>query len=128
MASSYSLRLWQAKEVSDLLQMLKGNLKIIELRLGWSGEPIFERGSKTVNLDDLLALQKKIRLARLGEGATRPRDPSLLKDTNKKLKVSQGLPDWKLCGLRQQHRSLRPVGTVQASLNAMSLQLNATYL
>jgi dynein heavy chain len=121
----------EAKEVSDLLQMLKGNLKIIEsFVLEWSNEPIFERGGKTVNLDDFLALQKKVRAAKLGEVKDKGQEiHRLLKDTNKKLKVSQGLPDWKayvdfvnnivVFGL---------VGTLQTSLNAMSLQLNSTYL
>ena len=84
---------------------------------------------KTVNLDDF-ALQKKVRAARLGVVKDRGQEiHRLLKDTNKKLKVSQGLPDWKayvdfvnnivVYGL---------VGAMAFSLNAMSLQLNEHHL
>lgn len=87
----------EAKEVTEILQMLKGNLKQIEgVVETWKQIPIFERISKTSSVDDFIILQKKVRQTRLlvikesGNDVHR-----LLKDTNKRLKVSQGLPDWK---------------------------------
>ena len=87
----------EAKEVSDLLQMLKGGLKHIESTTdAWAKDPLFDRNSKTASYDDFTALQKKTRAAKLSNVKETGQDVHrLLKDINKKLKVSQGLPDWK---------------------------------
>jgi dynein heavy chain len=121
----------EAREVSELLQMLKGNLKNIKNTVhNWSNEPLFERSTKTTGVDEFLALQKKIRSVRLtAVKDTGQEIHKLLKDTNKKLKVSQGLPDWKsyvdfvnsivVYGL---------IGAMSSSLKAFATQLNPEYL
>ena len=121
----------EAKEVSDLLQMLKGGLKHIESNTdAWAKDPIFERNGKTATIDDFTALQKKTRAVKLTTVKETGQDVHrLLKDINKKLKVSQGLPDWKayvdfinniiVYGL---------IDAAAASLKAMSNQLNPDYL
>eukprot|EP00605_Chrysophyceae_sp_TOSAG23-4_P001019 GSChrysophyteH1.ASY1.ANO1.1120.1 assembled CDS len=121
----------ESREVSELLQMLKGNLKHIEGTVeSWSKDPLFERGGKTQTIDDFLQLQKKQRAAKLTHVKESGQDVHrLLKDTNKKLKVSQGLPDWKayvdfinsivVYGL---------IGAMAMSLRAMGQQLNPDYL
>ena len=121
----------ESREVSELLQMLKGNLKHIEGSVDtWSKEPLFERGGKTQNLDDFLALQKKQRTAKLtGVKETGQDVHRLLKDTNKKLKVSQGLPDWK--SYVDFINSIVVYGLIDAmamSLRALGQQLNPDYL
>ena len=87
----------ETKEAVDILQMLKGNLKQVESTVSqWSGIPLFDRSSKTVSVKDFTELQKKVRLARIQKVKEDGQDiHRLLKDTNKRLKVSQGLPDWK---------------------------------
>ena len=121
----------EVKEVSEMLQMLKGNLKLIEeIAFSWKTQPIFERGPKTAIADDFNSLQKKVRQAKLSIIKENGQEiHRLLKDTNKKLKVSQGLPDWKayvdfvnnvvVSGL---------VDVMSASLMILASQLNPRYL
>ena len=121
----------ESREVSELLQMLKGNLKHIEGTVeGWSKDPLFERGQKTQTLDDFMVLQKKQRATKLGVVRETGQDVHrLLKDTNKKLKVSQGLPDWK--AYVDFTNSIVVMGLVDAmamSLRAMGQQLNPDFL
>lgn len=101
----------ESKEATDVLHVLKGNLKRIQqISDLWESQPIFERGPKTALVSDFVANQKKFRQGRLQvikesgqeihkyDLCLEPPLTScsrLLKDTNKKLKVSQGLPDWK---------------------------------
>lgn len=56
----------EVKEVSEMLQMLKGNLKAVEQSVAvWQTAPIFERGFKTATVLDLINLQKKTRHSKL---------------------------------------------------------------
>jgi len=87
----------EVREVSEMLQMLKGNLKSVEQTVSlWQTLPIFERSYKTASTLDFINLQKKTRQQKLGTIKEAGQElHRLLKDTNKRLKVSQGLPDWK---------------------------------
>jgi dynein heavy chain len=121
----------EVKEVSEMLQMLKGNLKLIENSTGiWQSTPIFERGQKTSLTDEFLIMNKKSSQVKLAVIKEAGQDiHRLLKDTNKKLKVSQGLPDWKayvdfvnnvvVYGL---------VDAMASSLRTLAAQLNPKYL
>jgi dynein heavy chain len=56
----------EVKEVSEMLQMLKGNLKAVEQSVAvWQTAPIFERGFKTASTVDIINLQKKTRHSKL---------------------------------------------------------------
>ena len=121
----------EVKEVSEMLQMLKGNLKHIESTVSiWQTQPIFDRLTKTALTDDFLVLQSKTRQAKLSAVKEAGQEiHRLLKDTNKRLKVSQGLPDWKayvdfvnnvvVYGL---------VDAMTSSLRAMAAQFNPRHL
>ena len=121
----------EAKEVSELLQMLKGNLKHIESTVGiWQTTPIFERGGKTAITEDFMALQKKTRQTKLAAIKESGQDVHrLLKETNKKLKVSHGSPDWK--AYVDFINDVVVYGLVEAmasSLRTMAAQFNPAYL
>lgn len=121
----------EVREVNEMLQMLKGNLKSVEQTVGiWQTQPLFERGYKTVLTQDFVNLQKKTRQGKLQAVKEAGQEiHRLLKDTNKKLKVSQGLPDWKayvdfinnvvVYGLAD---------AMTSSLKTMALQFNPIYL
>ena len=121
----------EVKEVNEMLQMLKGNLKNIETTVSlWQTLPIFERGYKTVQTIEFINLQKKTRSTKLQSIKEAGQDiHRLIKDTNKKLKVSQGLPDWKsyvdfinnvvVYGL---------IDTMASTLRTMAAQFNSAYL
>lgn len=121
----------EAKEVTEVLHVMKGNLKRIQqITESWESQPVFDRGPKTALVPDFVQQQKKFRQQRLlvirenGQEIHR-----LLKDTNKKLKVSQGLPDWKsyidfannivVSGL---------IKSVVGSIKVLSQQLNPKFL
>ena len=76
---------------------MKANLKRVEELLDtWSASSLFSRYNKASTVKDFEQLQKQVRSQRyhvIKEGGSEIH--KLLKDTNKKLKVSQGLPDWK---------------------------------
>jgi dynein heavy chain len=56
----------EVKEVSEMLQMLKGNLKAVEQAVSvWQTAPIFERSFKTATVIDIINLQKKTRQSKL---------------------------------------------------------------
>ena len=84
-------------DLSAMLQMLKGNLKHIEETVNkWAAAPMFERVSKPMLLPDFLALQKKTRDSKVAVVKEAGAEiHKLMKETSKKLKISQGLPDWK---------------------------------
>ena len=121
----------ETKEVTEILKLLKENLKSTETIVDkWKTTPIFERNAKTSTVEDFTQLQKKIRQTRLAlikESGNEVH--KLLKDTNRRLKVSQGSPDWKayvdfindivVSGL---------VYSIFVSLKALSCQLDAKYL
>ena len=121
----------ESKDLTEILQMLKGNLKRVEEIVSeWATAPIFERTSKTASTEDFVQLQKKTRQTRLASVKESGYEiHRLIKDTNKKLKVSQGLPDWKayvdfannvvVAGL---------VGALTVSLQALACQLNPKFL
>lgn len=85
------------REASALLATMKTNLhRVVELMEGWSSERLIERASKPVNIEDFNEQSKPLRLTRyavIREGGNEVH--KLLKDTNKRLRVSNGLPDWK---------------------------------
>ena len=52
----------EMRDVSDMLLMLKSNLRHIEVTVqNWRTLPVFERASKPMLIADFLALQKKVR-------------------------------------------------------------------
>ena len=87
----------ESKEATEVLHVLKGNLKRIQqICDSWKQHPIFDRGPKTAMVTDFVVSQKKFRQQRVQAIKENGQEiHRLLKDTNKKLKVSQGLPDWK---------------------------------
>ena len=55
------------KDVSDMLLMLKSNLRHIEITVqSWRTLPVFERASKPMLIHDFLALQKKVCIVSVG--------------------------------------------------------------
>jgi dynein heavy chain, axonemal len=121
----------EAKEVTELLTLLKGTLKQVESIVdSWRIAPIFERMSKTTSIDDFILLQKKVRQARIAVIKESGNEVhKLLKESNKRLKVSQGSPDWRaytdfindivVAGL---------VESVLVSLKTMGNQFNPKFL
>ena len=85
------------KDCSGLLSMMKENLSTVEALLeDWASTPLFERRHKPVTVSELqevLKLRRTARYAAISEGGKSIH--KLLKEINKKLRVSQGLPDWK---------------------------------
>jgi dynein heavy chain len=87
-------------EASNTLNTLKNNLTSIQNILdGWITEPLFpgkEQASKSLYFDELEAKIGELRAAatkRIKDGANEIH--KLVKISNKTLKVSTGLPDWK---------------------------------
>lgn len=121
----------EAKEATEVLQVLKGNLKRVKvITEGWAAHPMFERGSKTVSVTDFFGAQKKFRqlcLATIKEGGHECH--KLLKDTNKKLKVSQGLPDWK-CYIDFVNNMVVAglINVLISSIKAMALNFTAKHM
>jgi dynein heavy chain len=121
----------EVKEVSEMLQMLKGNLKSVEQSVSiWQTLPIFERGYKTVQTAEFINLQKKVRQTKLQAVKEAGQEiHRLLKDTNKKLKVSQGLPDWKAyVDFTNNVVVYGLIDAMAASVRAMAAQFNPAYL
>eukprot|EP00752_Nemacystus_decipiens_P011484 g10196.t1 len=108
----------EVKELSETLAGMKGNLKRLEaMTRAWATQPLFERGAKTSTAENFQQMQSVIITQRRVTGtsvliptletslfqeawcaAIREGGQELhklLKDTNRKLKVSAGLPDWK---------------------------------
>ena len=87
----------EVKGVDETLGVMKSNLRRIEVLLeGWRAKPLFDRLSKTTNTEELegnLYLIQTQQYHIIKEGGQEVH--KLLKDTNRTLKVSQGLPDWK---------------------------------
>jgi dynein heavy chain len=87
----------EVREVDETLVVMKANLKRVEELLDtWSASSLFSRYNKASTVNDFEQLQKQVRSQRyhiIKEGGSEIH--KLLKDTNKKLKVSQGLPDWR---------------------------------
>ena len=87
----------EIKTVDNTLSVMKSNLRRIETLLeSWMTKPLFERTAKTASVVDFEALLhsvKKSQYHTIKEGGQEVH--KLLKDTNRSLKVSQGLPDWK---------------------------------
>jgi dynein heavy chain len=121
----------EANEITEVLQVLKGNLKRIEVFVSvWEQAPLFERSPKTMLAVDFASVQKSTRQARIMVVKENGQDiHRLLKDTNKRLKVSQGLPDWKayvdfvnnivVAGL---------IKAMESSVRYMATQLNPKYI
>ena len=87
-------------EASNTLNTLKNNLKSIQIILdGWLTEPLFpglEQASKSLYFDELEAKIGELRATatkKIKDGANEIH--KLVKISNKTLKVSTGLPDWK---------------------------------
>ena len=87
----------EIRTIDNTLGVMKSNLRRIETLLEfWTSKPLFERSAKTATLPDfetLLGKIKKDQYHTIKEGGQEVH--KLLKDTNRTLKVSQGLPDWK---------------------------------
>jgi dynein heavy chain, axonemal len=121
----------EVKEVNEMLQMLKGNLKNVEQTVAiWQTQPLFERGYKTVLTTDFINMQKKTRSVKLQAVKEAGQEiHRLLKDTNKKLKVSQGLPDWKAYVDFINNVVVYGLSDAMASsLKTMAIQFNPVYL
>lgn len=83
---------------NDVLMTLKANLqKVEEILEFWAREPMMKRTNKPVVPDEFEAkhkvTKKHARYQEIAQGGKRIH--SLLKESNRVLKVSQGLPDWK---------------------------------
>jgi dynein heavy chain, axonemal len=121
----------EVKEVNETLQMLKGNLKTVEQAVGtWQQHTVFERAYKTVLTPEFLNVQKKQRQTKLAAVKEAGQEiHRLLKDTNKKLKVSQGLPDWKAYVDFMNNVIVFGLADAMASsLKSLALQLNPKFL
>ena len=117
-----------ARNLDTMLTVMKGSLKRIdELLVEWKMEPLFQRRSKPVNCEENEAAFRQglhLRCKVISQGGKEIH--GLLKDMNKKLKVSPGLPDWKsyqdfinnviIAGLSE---------VVEASLKYLNAQLDA---
>ncbi|KAJ1439145.1 dynein heavy chain and region D6 of dynein motor-domain-containing protein [Ochromonadaceae sp. CCMP2298] len=121
----------EVKEVSEMLQMLKNNLKSVEQTVSmWQSSPIFDRGYKTVQTIEFINLQKKTRQMKLQAVKEAGQEiHRLLKDTNKKLKVSQGLPDWKAyVDFTNNVVVYGLIDAMASTLRTMAAQFNPAYL
>ena len=85
------------KVANDILMTLKSNLDEVEEKLKfWAREPLIRRTNRPVSPEEFDQEHKTYRHARYPEITHGGKDiHSLLKDSNRVLKVSQGLPDWK---------------------------------
>jgi dynein heavy chain len=85
------------KEADGILTGMKQNLRKAEVIMAkWSEVPLMLRPTKPVTVADFKDLQKSMlnqKYATMKQGGDQVN--ALLKDTNKKLRVSSGLPDWK---------------------------------
>lgn len=87
----------EVKELMATITVMKSNLRRVEeLLAGCSHEPLIKRSGKPATISDFEQLQKVTLAHRYGQvrecGIT---IHALIRDSNKKLKVSTGLPDWK---------------------------------
>eukprot|EP01035_Chromulina_nebulosa_P019288 gene19288-25148_t len=87
----------EVRESIDIIETLKGSLyRIEQIVLSWQAQPMFERGSKCLLLEEFNQLQNKTKQTKIVLIKESSQEiHRLIKDINKKLKVSQGLPDWK---------------------------------
>jgi dynein heavy chain len=85
------------KAANDILSTLKKNLSGVEQILeNFARAPLLERKAKPVTIEEFQQAHhalKTARYAEIKEGGSQIH--KLIKDSNKILKVSQGLPDWK---------------------------------
>jgi dynein heavy chain len=116
------------KDADDIIQAMKLTLKNVEVAIkSWLETPLMKRQSKPLTpseFEEYYSPQRAVRCAFIGEGGNAIH--SFLKETNKQLKVSQGLPDWKsyvdfinnvvINGLSE---------VVQAALQFLYLQIDA---
>jgi dynein heavy chain len=116
----------EMKDVSDMLYMLKNNLKHIESTVhNWKLLPLFDRAVKPMLLNDFMVLQRKIQNIRISSVKEAGHEiHRIIKDTNKKLKISQGLSDWK-CYVEFVNNVVVDglVDAVAASIRAMAAQV-----
>ena len=121
----------EVRDVSELVQTLQENLKQVErLVETWKSHPLFERSSKTLPVEEFIVQQTntlKNKLSAVTEGG---RDiHHLVKDTNKRLKVSQGTPDWKsYVDFVNNVVCFGLIDAMYSSLLAMAQQLDPDYL
>ena len=85
------------KFAAQLLSKMTDNLQTIQQLLdSWAVEPLITRRAKPVSCDAWVGLMKEQSTPKYKEIAEGGRTISkLLKDTNRRLRVSQGLADWK---------------------------------
>jgi dynein heavy chain, axonemal len=87
----------EVRESTDVLQTLKGCLRRIEQIVEtWQVQPVFERGNRTLTIEEFLSYQQKVRQSKSAQMKESGQEVHrLLKDINKKLKISQITSDWK---------------------------------
>ena len=87
----------EVRDVSDVVRTLQENLKQVEQTVEvWKAHPLFERTSKTLPVEDFILQQRtlvKTTLSLVSDGGHQIQH--LIKDTYRRLKISQGSPDWK---------------------------------
>lgn len=121
----------EVRDVSDVVQTLQENLKLVEITVAvWRAHPLFERSGRTEVMDDFIAHQAatlKTKLISVSEGGLEIH--RLIKDTNKRLKVSHGLPDWKAyVDFINNAVCFGLIEAMAASLVAMSNQFDPVYI
>jgi Dynein heavy chain, N-terminal region 2/Dynein heavy chain, N-terminal region 1 len=86
----------EVQNMCSILHSLKANVKRIEsLLTRWQASPLFERTTKTATVSQFSQHQKRVVASRCHDIREGGNDVhKLMKDTNRILKVSQGLPDW----------------------------------
>lgn len=87
----------ELKEATDILQSLKACLRRIEQIVdSWKSHASFDKGNKTLLIEEFSQLQQNHRQSKLSQIKESGQEiHRIMKEINKKLKVSQGLPDWK---------------------------------
>lgn len=95
--SFISEAMMEVRESMDILHSLKGCLHRMEQIVdAWQCQPIFDRSNKVLSIEDFYQYQQKYRHAKLTQIKESGHEiHRILKETNKKLKISQVVSDWK---------------------------------
>lgn len=121
----------EVRDVSELVQTLQENLKQVERLVEiWKSHPLFERSSKTLPVEEFILQQANALRSKLLAVAEGGREiHHLVKDTNKRLKVSQGTSDWKnYVDFVNNVVCFGLIEAMHASLLAMAQQLDPDFL
>jgi dynein heavy chain len=119
------------RDVNDVVQTLQENLRMVRQTVeSWKAQPLFERSSKTAPVEEFINQQAhhlRNKLAHISEGGHGIH--LLIKDTSKRLKISQGLPDWKAyVDFVNNVICVGLIDAMSASLSAMSSQFDPEYI